>query len=78
MSKDTVVNNVYRKIKEISGRSTNPRPRIQVQMIAEEMVMPMDTLLYSLKELKELRLINTTGFHITDVKLTLLGSTVTR
>lgn len=56
----------------------NPRPKIQVQMIAEEMAMPVDLLLHTLKELKDLRLINNEGMEFRMVNLTLLGCTVNR
>jgi hypothetical protein len=74
----TVTNDVYRKIKEISSRSMNPRPKIQVQMIAEEMAMPVDMLMHTLRELKDLRLINNEGMEFRIVNLTLLGCTVNR
>lgn len=73
----TTTNDVYRKIKEMSARSVNPRPQIIVQQLANELSMGSDQLIPCLDALKEMRLIKAEGFGKT-VKLTLLGSTVNR
>lgn len=71
-------NDVYRKIKEMSKRTANPRPQIPVSEIVLEMLSPKEPVISSLKELKSLRLIQFDEANSTFVKLTLLGYTVTR
>lgn len=56
----------------------NPRPVIQVPMLAQELVMGTNDLVNCLDELKQLRLIKQEGFGYANIKLTLLGSTVNR
>lgn len=71
-------NDVYRKIKEMSMRTPNPRPQILIQGIASELSLGKDQIVTSLAELKQLRLIQYEGASAAYVKLTLLGHTVKR
>ncbi len=72
------VNEVYRKIKEMSAREMNPRPKIMVQELVNELMITQDNLMPCLTALKDMRLINTEGFGFACIKLTLLGTTVNR
>jgi hypothetical protein len=74
----TSVNDVYRKIKEISKRTANPRPAVQVLGIANELRVTPEQLVPFLTELKDLRLIQFGTSPVAFVKLTLLGYTVQR
>jgi len=74
----TSVNEVYRKIKEISKRTANPRPVVQVSGIANELSITPEQLAPFLTELKDLRLIQFGKLPVESVKLTLLGYTVQR
>lgn len=71
-------NEVYRKIKEISLRTPNPRPSIAVAGIASELQQVSEQIVPMLTELKDLRLIAFDKPSVQSVKLTLLGFTVTR
>jgi Mn-dependent DtxR family transcriptional regulator len=71
-------NDVYRKIKEMSNRMANPRPQVQVHEIARELQTVPDQITLSLHELKNMRLIQYDGNGAPHVRLTLLGSTVSR
>ena len=73
-------NDVYRKIKEMSTRMVNPRPKILINALAGELLLAREQILPSLAELKKLRLIQSDmPVHTAEyVKLTLLGFTVTR
>lgn len=72
------VNEVYRKIKEMSAREMNPRPKIMVQQLVDELMITQDNLMPCLTALKDMRLINAEGYDFTSIKLTLLGTTVNR
>ena len=74
----TSVNEVYRKIKEISKRTANPRPAVQVSGIANELRITQEQLAPFLAELKDLRLIQFGKLPVESIKLTLLGYTVQR
>ncbi len=71
-------NDVYRKIKEISSRTANPRPTVQVDSIAKELNQLRQMIVPMLIELKDMRLISFDKPSSEHVKLTLLGFTVTR
>lgn len=71
-------NEVFRKIKEMSRRTVNPRPVIAVRALAEEMQQAGSMLMPFLTELKELRLIKFNEPAVATIKLTLLGATVDR
>ena len=71
-------NDVFRKIKEISQRTANPRPPIMVSGIAKEMQQLSEQLIPILVELKDMRLITFNEPAQTSLKLTLLGFTVNR
>ncbi len=71
-------NDVYRKIKEISKRTANPRPQILVKGIADELLQMREQILPMLTELKDMRLITFDHTYVQSVKLTLLGTTVSR
>jgi len=71
-------NEVFRKIKEISKRSVNPRPQVLVQLVAQELSASRENIMPSLKELKDMRLIQLDNITASHLKLTLLGHTVNR
>ena len=71
-------NDVYRKIKEMSKRVANPRPQIEVDVLAQEMLESSEHIAGLLVELKDLRLVQYDMATPRFVKLTLLGFTVTR
>lgn len=71
-------NDVYRKIKEISKRTPNPRPQIAVDMVAGELRESYGQISHQLAELKDMRLIQFDTIVPAYIKLTLLGTTVTR
>lgn len=71
-------NEVYRKIKEISGRTANPRPMVNVDNMAAELNLVKHYIIPMLTELKDMRLISFDKPQAEHVKLTLLGFTVTR
>ena len=72
------VNEVYRKIKEMSAGGWNPRPALAVQNISRELRTPQDHLLPLLSELQDMKLIRFDDRAGSSIKLTLLGNTVTR
>ena len=74
----SVENIVFRKIKEISARSTRPRPSINTGQLAIELSLTRDNLLPTLAQLKYLKLVNFSDAHASAVSLTLLGCMVTR
>ncbi len=74
----TNTNDVFRKIKEMSTRVSNPRPQIPISVIASELRLLQDQILPAITELKKLRLINHDMHAPAYIKLTLLGFTVTR
>lgn len=71
-------NEVYRKIKEISSRTANPRPMVNVDNIANELNLMKHYIIPMLTELKDMRLISFDKPQAEHVKLTLLGFTVKR
>ena len=71
-------NEVFRKLKEISLRSANPRPAINVADLSNELKTTHDALMPWLTQLKQLRLISFNEIHPVIIKLTLLGSVVKR
>ncbi|XZF15773.1 hypothetical protein ACTHGU_06530 [Chitinophagaceae bacterium MMS25-I14] len=71
-------NEVYRKIKDMSGRLVHPRPLLMVNEIANELQVGSPQLSPMLSELKDLHLITVIGFPPVSVKLTLLGNSVKR
>lgn len=75
MSTDNVV---FRKIKEISARGMSPRPLVTVIQLATELSMTSSSLLPSLAQLNQLRLINFNESMSSTVRLTLLGTVVNR
>lgn len=64
----------------MSKRVPNPRPQIPVNAVAAELALVREQILPSISELKKLRLIQyeSGNFAPDYLKLTLLGSTVTR
>lgn len=72
------LNEVYKKIKEISARTANPRPQIQVASLAQELSSRAEQITPHLAELKRMHLISATDQAITNIRLTLLGNTVNR
>ena len=74
----TSTNDVYRKIKEMSTRTANPRPQILINLLANELSVLREQVLPFLTELKDMRLIQFEGYASVYVKLTLLGYTVKR
>lgn len=74
------INDVFRKIKEMSKTVANPRPQIMINDLANELSLPREQVLPSLMELKQLRLISSDPITnaTTSIKLTLLGHTVNR
>ena len=71
-------NEVFRKIKEISTRTLQPRPLVNSAEIARELNMTQDILMASLNQLKTLRLVNFNDTQGSSVRLTLLGTVVNR
>lgn len=71
-------NDVFRKIKEISKRTPNPRPPIPVANIANEMQQVREQIMPMLTELKDMRLIIYSDVSFNSIRLTLLGFTVER
>lgn len=71
-------NDVYRKIKEISKRTANPRPLVQISSISQELHLGSEEIIQHLTALKEMRLINYDTRSAQQIRLTLLGNTVNR
>ena len=74
----SIENVVFRKIKEISSREMQPRPAVAINQIARELSVTTDSLLPTLDQLKNLRLVNFSDGQATSIKLTLLGTVVQR
>ncbi|HXS36583.1 MAG TPA: hypothetical protein VN721_07775 [Flavipsychrobacter sp.] len=72
------VNDVYRKIKEMSTQQWNPRPVIQISNISQELNISREALMPILAELGDMRLIRFNESAKTSLKLTLLGNNVNR
>lgn len=70
-------NEVYRKIKEISRCTVDPRPKILIQVLVQELLITTEHLIICLTELKKLRLIQYEQDRQPHIRLTLLGHTVT-
>jgi len=71
-------NEVFRKIKEISTRKVHPRPLVDTLELARELRMSRESLMPSLTQLKQLRLINFNDTNGAAIRLSLLGSVVKR
>ncbi len=71
-------NVVFRKIREISARGMQPRPVVTTLQLATELAVTSASLLPSLAQLKQLRLVNFNDGTGMSVRLTLLGSVVKR
>jgi len=78
MNKMSVENEVFRKIKEISTRTLQPRPLVNTYDLASELNMSRETLMHSLTELKQTRLVSFNDPQSVGVRLTLLGTVVKR
>ncbi len=74
----SIENVVFRKIKEISAREIQPRPTVTAYQIASELAVSSDSLLPTLAELKQLRLVSFCDGKGASIKLTLLGTVVKR
>lgn len=75
---EMTTNHVFRKIKEISVRTSKPRPSILINNLSYELNTNQEILMSCLAELKELRLITIDEKETPSINLTLLGSTVKR
>ncbi len=71
-------NLVFRKIKEISARGIHPRPPVNTSELASELLVTTESLMPSLSQLKQLRLVNFSDPKGSTIRLTLLGSVVKR
>ncbi|MBX2904444.1 MAG: hypothetical protein KF744_00295 [Taibaiella sp.] len=71
-------NRVFSKIKEISARGMQPRPTVTIGQLANELQVSSDSLLPSLTQLKQLRLVSFNDSGASNIRLTLLGSVVNR
>jgi hypothetical protein len=71
-------NEVFRKIKEISTRTLQPRPLVNTYELASELNISRENLMKSLTELKQTRLVNFNDAQGQSIRLTLLGSVVKR
>ena len=71
-------NEVFRKIKEISTRTFQPRPLVNTGELAAELGTTREHLMPWLNELKRSRLVNFNDVQGAGIKLTLLGTVVNR
>jgi DNA-binding GntR family transcriptional regulator len=71
-------NEVFRKIKEISTRTIQPRPSVNTYELANELSMSRENLMSCLTSLKQTRLLNFNDAQAQSVRLTLLGTVVKR
>ncbi len=71
-------NEVFRKIKEISTRTLQPRPLVNTYELASELSITRETLMPCLARLKQTRLLNFNDAQAESVRLTLLGTVVKR
>ena len=73
----TTVNDVYRKIKEMSAEQWKPRPVLAISSISERLLSDKDYLMPLLTSLSDMKLIR---FDMAkhSIQLTLLGNVVTR
>ncbi|MCF8449392.1 MAG: hypothetical protein K9G49_05910 [Taibaiella sp.] len=71
-------NEVFRKIKEISTRTIQPRPLVNTYDLANELSMSRENLMPCLASLKQTRLLNYHDAQAVSVRLTLLGTVVKR
>ncbi len=74
----SLVNIVFRKVKEMSARSITPRPMVSVYELGKELSISGEGLQPYITELKSLRLVTYAGGSAPTVKLTLLGCVVSR
>jgi hypothetical protein len=72
------VNEVYRKIKEISAEQWHPRPVISIASISLQLHVQREKLMPYLSELCDMKLIKFNEGAKTNIKLTLLGNNVSR
>ncbi len=72
------VNDVYRKIKELSSQAWNPRPPVPVANLSKELSSPREHLLPMLVKLEDMKLIRFNESAKTSIRLTLLGNAVER
>lgn len=73
-----VVNDVFWKIRDMSERTLNPRTRIFINHICQEMFLIDPQIVPILKELKRRRLIDFCKPGNECVKLTMLGFAISR
>jgi predicted transcriptional regulator len=73
-----IENEVFRKIKEMSLRTSTPRPLVNSSELAMELGITRDALMPSLNSLKQLRLVNFNDPQGQAIRLTLLGTVVKR
>jgi hypothetical protein len=71
-------NIVFRKIKEMSGRVVHPRPALSTADLARELSVSPESLMPTLNQLNDLRLISFFKPDHHTIKLTLLGTVVVR
>ncbi len=71
-------NEVFRKIKEISTRTIQPRPLVNTYELANELSMTRENLMPLVAKLKQTRLVNFHDSQAVSIRLTLLGSVVKR
>jgi hypothetical protein len=71
-------NIVFNKIKEISAREMRPRPPVNTNELAVELLVAREMIMPSLTLLKQLKLINFCDKNCSAISLTLLGCTVKR
>ncbi len=72
------VNDVYRKIKEMSSQEWTPRPAVAVVNIARELESQREALIPLLTKLEDMKLIRFNESAKTSIRLTLLGNNVSR
>ncbi len=71
-------NDVFRKIKEMSTRTLQPRPLVNTYDLANELSTSREQLMPSITRLQQTRLLTFHDAKAVSVKLTLLGSVVKR
>jgi|GEM_PF-1107428 len=72
------VNDVYRKIKDLSAREWTPRPSIAVATLSSELSLTRESVMPMLTELQDMKLIRFNETTKASLRLTLLGHTVNR
>lgn len=73
-----VVNDVFWKIREMSERTLNPRLRIHIHQLCQELSLILPQLKPVLEELKRRRLIDYCRPDKNFIKLTMLGYAISR